>query len=124
MQAVLQVYFKETGIPSPEAVVEEVTKGVDSAVRRSHTMHGPRGWSMNLTFAATGEEVPIEGNTQDGRIMIEVFNLPSYFQWAIVVALSRLGGRPRSQPPAFAEKPFAEVTWWDNLQLRRRVLGR
>ncbi|HVY29227.1 MAG TPA: hypothetical protein VHB79_21860 [Polyangiaceae bacterium] len=120
-QAILFSFGAEMPAASEVAKVAAEICGEAPRWKLHGTGAGP--WALELSVPWP-ERVVVELNPARQHAYIEVDPVPSYWAWVTVLALQRLGGRPSQSPPAWAGKRRNQVTWWDQLQLRRRILGR
>ncbi|WP_375742860.1 hypothetical protein NR800_29665 [Corallococcus interemptor] len=107
--------------PSNEAIVSELEKLTQA------TVSAERGWLFSptdtgaiFTLTATGDSASVANSLSPNEFLVETDNPPTYFQWAVVLALKHLGGTPASEPPAYASKPLSDIRWWHTSPLLRR----
>lgn len=111
------------GFPRDADIVETLQRilGVRIGVARRDGAMG--NWALEFSLEC-GEVAGIEFQVSQRRAVVEVNQVPTHLQWAVVEALRRLGGNPNQFPPSFAAKSLNEVRWWHKMQWRRRVFGR
>jgi hypothetical protein len=121
MQRAITFSFQRE-VPSAQALADVCRRlsGVDVA---SETRTTEFGRVYTLRFNTMGEVI-VELTNHDGRAAIEFDEPPTYLEWVVTAAFQDLGGEPSQCPPPFARKRFQDVTWWDLLQLERRLFPR
>lgn len=78
---------------------------------------------MEALLRKTRETACLQASSDSNRVLVEVAPTPSYFEWAVISALVRLGGETNQPIPRFAEKKLADLSFWERLQVRERIFG-
>ena len=102
--------------PAAEALVKIVQDNLGTAVNPVENLDN--GYVLTI---GSGDFAAIGILTEEKRIYVEVDMAPSHLQWSVVAALEQLGGRVNQPIPAFARRRLDDVTWWEKLQLKRRL---
>jgi hypothetical protein len=89
-----------------EEVRRVLENGVCSPVRARAYKDAAR-----FVLEATGEAVYAQLVADSDRLYVEIGLVPSYFEWATVVAFEKLGGRTPNRPPEYAYRRRADVPW-------------
>ncbi|NOK35556.1 hypothetical protein [Corallococcus exercitus] len=103
-------------LPSNEAIVselEKITQARVSAERNAlFTPYSPDVAGAVFSLIGTSDGASVDNYLSPSEFLVETDNPPTYFQWAVVLALQRLGGTSTNEPPAYASKPLSAIRWW------------
>lgn len=107
-------------LPSNEEISSELEKITQSSVSVERgPLFQPAEAGAVFTLIATGDTASVDNCLSPEEFTVEAGNPPNYFEWAVVLALKRLGGTPTSEPPTYASKPLHAIRWWHTSRFLR-----